>query len=324
MMTPSPVDGVRLVTLADNAVDATAPDVGPVRRRAFGEDLTAASTMTDGTVRRPLVAEHGFSALVELTLAGRTRQLLFDTGSSPRGVVDNAVGVDVDLTGIDGVVLSHGHYDHTTGMTGLAGLAMPPETPVVVHPDAWVPRRVVSPDGRIRRLPAPGRDAIEAAGFRVVEATGPSLLFDDGVVVTGGIPRETPFETGFPGHEAFRDGAWVPDPEIPDDQALAFVVRDAGVVVVTGCGHSGIVNVVEAARRLTGADDVLAVVGGFHLHGSAFASRIPDTVAALAEIDPRYLVPSHCTGFPAMRALADVFGERMIPNLVGSTITFGF
>jgi 7,8-dihydropterin-6-yl-methyl-4-(beta-D-ribofuranosyl)aminobenzene 5'-phosphate synthase len=318
----NPVDRVRLVTLADNAVDNTAPNVGPVRRQAIGEDLTPASAMVGGEVHRPLVAEHGFSTLLEVTVGNRTRRLLFDTGPSPAGMVANAAGLGVDLTGISGVVLSHGHYDHTTGMSGLAGLALEPATPVLVHPDAWVPRRVRSAGGRVREMPVPSRSAIEAAGFRVVEATGPSMLFDDSAVITGAIPRRTPFEVGFPGHEAFRDGEWVPDPEIPDDQAFATVVRGAGVVVVTGCGHSGIVNVVEAARRLTGTAQVLAVIGGFHLHGSAFAPRIPDTVAALAAIEPRYLIPSHCTGYPAMRALADVFGDRMIPNLVGSSITF--
>lgn len=321
MSVTNTVDRVRLVTLVDNAVDNTAPDVGPVRRRSFGEDLTAASAMIGGEVRRPLVAEHGFSTLIEVTVGGRTRRLLFDTGPSPNGMVANAAGLGIDLASIAGVVLSHGHYDHTTGMSGLGGLGLEPGTPVHVHPDAWVPRRVRGQGGRARELPVPSRDAFEASGFRVVEATEPSMLLDDSAVLTGAIPRETSFEAGFPGHEAFRDGTWVPDPEIPDDQALAVVVDGAGVVVVTGCGHSGIVNVVEAARRLTDTDEVLAVVGGFHLNGTAFTPRIPDTVAALAQIDPRYLVPSHCTGLPAMRALADAFGDRMIPNLVGSTIT---
>jgi hypothetical protein len=110
------------------------------------------------------------------------------------------------------------------------------------------------------------------------------------LLVTGEVDRTSGFEKGFPVHEAYRDGGWQPDPLILDDQALVANVRGRGLVVLTGCGHSGIVNILRYVRKLTGQGDFHAVVGGFHLSGRAFEPIIEPTCAALAEFDADYLV----------------------------------
>src|SRR5438552_10469531 len=117
------------------------------------------------------------------------------------------------------------------------------------------------------------------------------------MVGTVGGDRTTEFEKGMAIHEGWGEGTWSPDPLIHDDQAVLLHVRDKGLVVLTGCGHAGIVNIVRHAKRLTGVDQVYAVIGGFHLSGPLFEPMIPATVAALAAEDPTLLVPAHCTGW---------------------------
>jgi 7,8-dihydropterin-6-yl-methyl-4-(beta-D-ribofuranosyl)aminobenzene 5'-phosphate synthase len=120
-----------------------------------------------------------------------------------------------------------------------------------------------------------------------------------------------------PAHQAWRDEDWQPDPLIHDDQAVVLHVRDKRLVVLTGCGHSGIVNIVRHAKRVTGIDRVYAVLGGLHLSGAAFEPIIPATVTALAAEDLGLLVPSHCSGWKALIALATGLPGSFRPNAVG-------
>ena len=131
-------------------------------------------------------------------------------------------------------------------------------------------------------LPTLRRSSLEAEGFEVIERRQPSLLLDGSVLITGEVDRTTDFEQGMPFHEAERDGRWEPDPLILDDQALMVHVRGKGLVVLTGCGHAGAVNICRYAMRLTGVDRLHGVFGGFHLTGQAFEPLIEPTVAALA------------------------------------------
>jgi 7,8-dihydropterin-6-yl-methyl-4-(beta-D-ribofuranosyl)aminobenzene 5'-phosphate synthase len=118
-----------------------------------------------------------------------------------------------------------------------------------------------------------------------------------------------------PAHQAYRDGEWVPDQVVHDDQAVVLHVRDKGLVVLTGCGHAGIVNIVRYARRLTGVDRLYAVLGGFHLRGGP---AVAPSVEALAAEAPAVLVPAHCTAWQAQHALAAAMPDAFRPNAVGS------
>jgi 7,8-dihydropterin-6-yl-methyl-4-(beta-D-ribofuranosyl)aminobenzene 5'-phosphate synthase len=122
-----------------------------------------------------------------------------------------------------------------------------------------------------------------------------------------------------PDQEAFRDGGWTPDPAVYDDQAAIVNVAGKGLVVLTGCGHAGVVNILRHARRLTGVERIHAVIGGFHLTGKAFEPIIERTVAAVAELEPAVVVPAHCTGWKAQLALAQRLPEAVRPNAVGAT-----
>ncbi len=316
-----PVDSVHITTLVDNACDMLLPDQGPAKRPSLGDTtaprLRAAFLEGSETFDAPL-AEHGFSALITIRKNGSERRVLFDAGLTPDGLAENMRRLSVSPKGIEAIVLSHGHFDHTTGLDGLVRALGRANLPVIIHPEFWSRRRITIPGREPFELPSTSRSALRGAGFEIVEERQPSFLLDGSLLVTGEVDRSTEFEKGFPVHQAFRDEEWQPDPLILDDQAAVLNVRDKGLVVMTGCGHAGIVNIVRYARKLTGVEQVYAVIGGFHLNGPLFEPIIPATCEALAGLAPEVIVPAHCTGWRAVHALAASFPEAFIQNSVGT------
>lgn len=249
-----PVERVSITTIVDNVCDMLAGDSGPAHRRPLARwPWQDAPATLEGRVPDGPKAEHGFSALVEVTRAGgAVHRLLFDTGVTPDGMVENMRRMDIAPGDVEVVVCSHGHFDHTTGLDGFARAVGRASLPIVIHPEFWSKRRIALPGRDPWELPTTSRKALEGAGFDIIEAGQPSFLFEGSVLVTGEVARTTDFETGMPPHQAFRNGAWEPDPLILDDQALVIHVRGRGLVVLTGCGHAGVVNITRYARHLTG------------------------------------------------------------------------
>jgi 7,8-dihydropterin-6-yl-methyl-4-(beta-D-ribofuranosyl)aminobenzene 5'-phosphate synthase len=270
-----------------------------------------------------LQAEHGFSMLVTIRRCEERSHIVFDAGMTPDTMAGNMRRLGIDPAAVEVVVLSHGHSDHTTGLDGFVRAVGRPNIPVVVHPLLWTRRRLAIPGIEPIDLPTLSKRALEGAGFEVVEARSPSLLFKDAVLITGEVARTTGFETGMPFHEGDFGHGWEPDPLILDDQALVLHVREAGLVVLTGCGHAGIVNIVRHAQRLTGVEHVHAVFGGFHLSGPLFAPVVGPTVDALAELAPDVVVPAHCTGWGASHAIAIRLPDAFIQNSVGTRYELG-
>jgi len=309
-----PVEKIRVTILMDNVTDLLLADQGAVTR--FNAPKSLARSVPEG-----LVAEHGFSALVRFEKDGRERTLLFDTGVSPTGMVENMRRLGLSLQDVEVIVLSHGHWDHVTGMEGVTRALGRAGLPVMIHPEFWSRRRIRFPGLDPAELPSTSRSALEGAGFEIVEERQPSFLLDGSVLITGEVDRTTAFETGFQGHDAFRDGDWEPDPLILDDQAL--VVRlPEGLVVLSGCGHAGIVNTVRYAQKLTGERQIAAVIGGFHLSGPMFEPIIGPTIAAFDELSAGLLVPAHCTGWKAVHQLAARFPDAFVQSTVGTTVEF--
>ena len=321
-----PVDRVEITILMDNVTDPLLVDQEAVARMNWPKAIlgglpTAQARVSPATgVPDALIAEPGFSALVRIEKAGRTRTLLFDTGVSPNGMVENMRRFGIDPTEVEVIVLSHGHWDHVTGMEGLVRVLGRTSLPVMIHPEFWSRRRISFPGLEPAEFPSTSRSALEEMGFAIVEERQPSFLLDGAVLITGEVDRTTPFETGFSGHQAMRQGSWQDDPLILDDQAMVVSLGDRGLVVLSGCGHAGIVNTVRYARRLTGQDRVAAIVGGFHLSGPMFERIISPTVEALAELSPSLLVPAHCTGWKACHQFATRFPEAFVMSTVGTTI----
>jgi 7,8-dihydropterin-6-yl-methyl-4-(beta-D-ribofuranosyl)aminobenzene 5'-phosphate synthase len=315
------VDEVTVTTMVDNTFDALLASASGVTRPSMGAGRVAAPQFTDGETVAGLRAEHGFSALVTARTGNTSSTLLFDTGVSPDGLSVNAERLGVDVGDLQGVVLSHGHFDHAGGFDGLSALRGRAGLPLTVHPAVWTRRRLELPGGRGLVMPTLSRGALEREGFEVIERRQPSLLAG-GMLITGEVDRVTEFEHGMPpAHQAWDGSGWRPDPLVIDDQALVINVRGRGLVIITGCGHSGVVNIVRQAARLTGISKLLAVIGGFHLSGPAFEPIIEPTVAALTELAPDLIVPGHCTGWRAQHALAATLPKAWVQGSVGSKYT---
>ena len=315
-----PVDSVVVTTLMDNVTDIFMPDQGPARRVAPGRGPWRRSAVMEGAqVPEALVAEHGFSVLVTVTRTGREHRFLFDAGTSPDGVAENMRRLDIDPGSIEAIVCSHGHFDHTTGIDGLIRAVGRANLPVLIHPHFWRRRRVVLPGYEPIELPSTSRRALDEAGFDVIEEQQPSFLFDRSVLITGEVPRTTGYEPGFPPQQAWIGGGWQPDPLVLDDQALIVNVTGRGLVVITGCGHAGVINIARYAQRLTGGQPLYALLGGFHLNGPLFEPLIPRVLDELAAMNPGVLVPAHCTGWRAQHAMAARLPHAFVPNTVGTS-----
>jgi 7,8-dihydropterin-6-yl-methyl-4-(beta-D-ribofuranosyl)aminobenzene 5'-phosphate synthase len=308
------VDRVEVLTLMDNYVDLLLPDAEGVKRpaRAGGGEIP-----TD-----TFLAEHGLSLLISVYRNGESHTILFDTGYSPVGVPRNMEKLGVETAEIEAIVISHAHMDHTGSLyTLLERISRP--VPVVVHPEALVtPRYLEGEDGLKRRFPATlERHEIEKRQGALRTEKTPTLLAKDTILVSGEVPRVTPFEKGLPNALIERNGHLEKD-AVLDDQALAIRLRGEGLVVISGCSHSGIINTVAHARKITGEEKVHAILGGFHLSGTFFEQILEETLEEMRKIDPQVIVPMHCTGWKAVHRFEKAFPSAFVLNSVGSRLTF--
>jgi 7,8-dihydropterin-6-yl-methyl-4-(beta-D-ribofuranosyl)aminobenzene 5'-phosphate synthase len=256
---------------------------------------------------RNLLAEHGMAVWIE---AG-PRAMLFDTG---QGLVleHNAKQLGVDLSRCGIVALSHGHYDHTGGLPALRRLA--PHSEVFAHPNAMKTRFSRQPDGRVLSAGCP-QMTIPPERFHAVDAM---TEITPGVWLTGPVPRRNEFETAG-GNFFFDEAATQPD-EISDDQAMVLQTVD-GIVLLAGCAHSGIVNILDfVAERFAGAP-LLAILGGLHL-SKADDDRLARTVDRLEKVGPGKLLLGHCTGERAMTEARRRFGAACEELAVGKSWEF--
>ncbi len=257
--------------------------------------------------KRGFLGQHGFSALVEVEQRGSARLLrvLVDTGQDASVLLSNADKLGLDLGQVDAILITHGHYDHAGGLLGLLDNAGLEGKPVIMHPDALKPKFAAKPRFRFAGVLRFSRSAIEARGAIPVLSKKPVQLSGD-VWATGEVERRTPFEQ-VEGFLTLGPEGLVED-KLLDDQALV-VRHEEGLVVITGCAHSGVVNTVLYAMKLAGEERILAVVGGFHLE-SANEERLAKTVEELGRLKPAQVCACHCTGLKAFCKLMAAFGPR--------------
>jgi 7,8-dihydropterin-6-yl-methyl-4-(beta-D-ribofuranosyl)aminobenzene 5'-phosphate synthase len=307
------VDRIEVLTLMDNYVDMLLESTPVVTRppRAKGGMIS----------KDTLVGEHGLSLLVSVHEGGEKHTVLFDTGHTGIGVLHNAAHLEVDLGRIETIVMSHRHMDHT-GSLGpiLERLGRP--IPLVIHPEAFVPSRyLVLPDGKKLRFPDTlNRKGLEQSGVKIVESIKPVPVAGGKILVTGEIERTTGFEKGLPSAYTEQNGKLVKDP-VSDDQSLVIHLKGKGLVVISGCAHSGIINTLLYSRKISGIDRIYAVLGGFHLSGPQFEPIIEETIDSLSKMNPKIFVPMHCTGWKAVHRFEETFPQAFVLNSVGSTIT---
>ena len=308
------VDRIEILTLQDNYIEMTAMDNSAVISRAV--------PLKEGEIRASIVAEHGFSALIKTTSKGKTHTLLFDFGFSEEGAAQNAKTLGVNMSEVEAAALSHGHSDHTGGLSKLAALIGKKNIPFVVHPSAFKSPRYIkySEDLKIN-FPKLTREMVESAGFSVVESDRPYYLLDDTIVFLGEIPRRTDFEKGFPVAHWQKDGKELWD-AIEDDTSIVMNLKDKGLVIISGCAHAGIINTVIHAIDVTGINKIHVVMGGFHLSGPLFEGIIDRTTQELKKMNPDYVIPMHCTGRKAIMAMEKQMPDKFILNMAGTKLTF--
>jgi 7,8-dihydropterin-6-yl-methyl-4-(beta-D-ribofuranosyl)aminobenzene 5'-phosphate synthase len=259
------------------------------------------------------IGEWGFAALVEAD----GKKILFDTGARPKTVLENAKELKVDLTGVEDVILSHFHDDHTTGLMTLrrelsesnpAALSR-----VHVGQGIFLERR-----GRDQNPMIAIKKDYEATGGKFIVHEKPEEILA-GVWLTGPVPRTYP-EKNYPaGIEVEKDGKWTED-DLPEDQSLVFNTSQ-GLVLLAGCGHAGVINTLEYARKFIRPAPVDAAIGGFHLY-NAKDEQLNWTADKLKEFQIAQILGAHCTGIESVYRLRQRLGlsrHNCVVGTVGAT-----
>jgi 7,8-dihydropterin-6-yl-methyl-4-(beta-D-ribofuranosyl)aminobenzene 5'-phosphate synthase len=322
------------------------PDFGQVFRASItllvdnrADLMLKASDAVKRFTDQPLLAEHGFAALVDLN--NGEHYILWDGGVSQVALMENLRRMKIDPGMLTAIALSHGHSDHTTGITEILKaiqLMAPPKEwpagtnpddlrswaegkhlPLVAHPAAFRERWSRAEDGKLYGPDQPPPAAEwQALGVRVIHSESPFRLAG-GCWTTGFVPRRSFEQVGRkPDRHLYRQGKQLLPDDIEDDQAIVINIHGKGLVVLSGCAHAGIVNTVDYACQISGVERVYAILGGFHL-AHASQDDLAQTIQSLQQVDPALVAPCHCTGLKALAAIASQMPKSFVEAAVGTT-----
>jgi len=266
-----------------------------------------------------LVAQHGASYFLEVGRGDEITNILVDVGQSSEMLFHNMERLCLSPEMVDVMVLTHCHYDHTGDLAEVVRAVGKKDLPVVSHPAVFRPHFAWRPC--LRHIGVPhgnGPAEVEEAGGKLLLSSDPVPLME-GVSTLGEVPRRTDFED--PGVKAVTSvNGKLAEDLLVDDTAVAVHIEGRGVVVVTGCSHSGIINILRYSMELFPGMPLDGVIGGFHLI-KADDDRIEKTMSAMAEMNPRWIAAGHCTGFNAQVALRNRFGQVFEPLFAGMEVT---
>ena len=322
-----PVDNIEVRVLVDNVTDnlSSVPD-------SVGHEIQTLSSLGMKAWAGDCMccAHHGLSLVITAHIGADSHSFLFDAGPEAYTIERNGEKLGVAFDDIEAAMLSHGHWDHGGGFLAALKLMQSGvgdrKVPFFMHPDMFCRRGLKFPNGFVLPMrDVPTEAELTAFGADVRCSTTAQTVLDDCFFISGEIPRVTPFEAGLPNHvrQTNPDSEdWEPDPWIMDERYLAVNVKEKGVVVFSACSHAGVVNVLEDAKSQFYDVGLHCVMGGFHLSGAAVEPIIPDTIARMADFDLDIIVPAHCTGFRAVTALVNKFGDKVVPSAVGRLYQF--
>ena len=294
-----------------------------------------------------LLAEHGLAYHLESVRGSERREILLDFSLTEKNLFNNYQVLGVEPATADALILSHGHADHYGALPDVArvlqGRSKSGLTVYAGGDDTFCHRVVATPSGTYIDQGQLDRPALEARGLTVVLARQPTVVAGH-AVTSRQVPRLTDFEKPpaaarlvagpmdsacaaslhFPPGtlkvEA-KPGELVPD-NFQGEIATAYLVKDRGLVVITSCGHAGVINSVRQVQKATGIDKVHAVVGGFHL-APAPDEIVAKTVEAFKTIDPDYIIPMHCTGLNTIFAIQREMPRKLVMPSTGTRVVFG-
>jgi 7,8-dihydropterin-6-yl-methyl-4-(beta-D-ribofuranosyl)aminobenzene 5'-phosphate synthase len=255
------------------------------------------------------IAEHGWAVYLETDQGN----FLFDTGEG-KGITNNAHYFDKDLSNLQGIILSHHHHDHTGGL--LQVLEYTGKIKVYAHPDLFK-NSYSARDGVEKNIGIPfRREILESKGAEFIFNTDVTEIVP-GLLLSGEIPRKTSFETGDTKLLLKNEKGYVQD-IMPDDQTL-IAKTSKGLVIILGCSHSGIINIIDYAIEQTGEEHIHTVFGGTHLDRASEETK-SKTIEALKKFDIEKIGTSHCTGLEAAMQLHQEFGKRFFFCNVGTVV----
>ncbi|MBN1685187.1 MAG: MBL fold metallo-hydrolase [Spirochaetales bacterium] len=270
----------------------------------------------NSVVKAGVTGEWGYSVLIETG----DKTILFDTGASG-ATLKNAIGMGLNLSKVDLIVLSHGHYDHTGGLMEVLG-HIRKDIPIVAHPDVFASKYGYNKkDDTYHYNGIPfRREALESLGAQFELTTAPYWITKD-IATSGEEPQTNDYETIAENLRVKTEKGYEQDP-LKDDLSI-FIRTDLGLVVVLGCAHRGMINILKHGMTVMETEDIYMVVGGTHLV-TADKARLDKTIQTLREMNPRWIGTAHCTGFPAAATVFNAFPDRYFVNSTGSVVTFPY
>ncbi|MDX9801210.1 MAG: MBL fold metallo-hydrolase [Spirochaetia bacterium] len=270
----------------------------------------------------PFLGQHGISLLARGISAGISRSILMDVGQNPDALLENFNVMNIDPAEIDSIVLTHCHYDHTQGLTEILKAIGKKDLPVIAHPSIFRLNFITSPYLRnVGVMMGDSKENLREAGGELFLTADPLQLMS-GLFTTGEIKRVTDFEEVGISLSTIDEGHVKPD-AMMDDISITACVKGKAPVILTGCSHAGIVNIVTQVSRMCGGGkrDFECVMGGFHLV-EAPDERIKKTTEALKKFSIKSIYAGHCTGFRAQASLYSAFGPAFSPLQTGMTFKF--
>jgi 7,8-dihydropterin-6-yl-methyl-4-(beta-D-ribofuranosyl)aminobenzene 5'-phosphate synthase len=316
----APAGGIELADHAENGYLSKLLEKGILMGESkIGElDRLGITVVAEDSVlyESPFLGQHGISILIDAERKELRKKILVDVGQNSTALLNNMKLMNIHPAEIDAIIITHCHYDHTQGLATIVKEIGKREFSIIAHPSLFRLNFINNPYLRhVGVMQEDSREKIESAGGSLFLVSNPFLLMP-GLTTTGEVKRQTDFEEVGISLLTVHEGQTEKDVMLDDISVIANV-KDRGLVIVTGCSHAGIINIVRQCMEITGVQKLHGIIGGLHLI-EAPDQRIRRTVEELRKMNPDWVSAGHCTGFKAQIELWNNFKEKFSPLHTGA------